>query len=41
MFHVLDYERALGDLLELDNTVNRTIAKLSALGILNETLIIV
>jgi alkaline phosphatase len=39
--HALDYDRALGDLLELDDTVNATIAKLKALGILNDTLIIV
>jgi alkaline phosphatase len=30
--HTLDYERALGDLLELDDTVKVTIAKLAALG---------
>lgn len=40
MMHVLDYDRALGDLLELDSTITATIAKLSALGILNDTLII-
>lgn len=39
--HTLDYDRALGDLLELDDTVNATIAKLTALGELNNTLIIV
>jgi alkaline phosphatase len=39
--HLLDYERALGELLELDDTVRGAIAKLKALGILNETLIIV
>jgi alkaline phosphatase len=39
--HVLDYDRALGDLLELDDTVNATIAKLKALGELENTLIIV
>lgn len=32
---------ALGELLELDNTVKGTLAKLTALGILNDTLIIV
>ena len=30
--HTLDYDRALGDLLELDDTINATIAKLTALG---------
>lgn len=39
--HTLDYDRALGDLLELDDTVTATIAKLTALGELNNTLIIV
>ncbi|KAK0728152.1 alkaline phosphatase [Lasiosphaeria miniovina] len=39
--HVLDYDRALGDLLELDDTVQATIKKLKALGILEETLIVV
>lgn len=38
--HVLDYDRALGDLLELDDTVNATIAKLRAMGELENTLII-
>ncbi|KAL6700120.1 alkaline-phosphatase-like protein [Trichoderma pleuroticola] len=39
--HVLDYDRALGDLLELDDTVRATVAKLKQLGIYEETLIIV
>lgn len=39
--HNLDYDRALGELLELDDTVRASIAKLEALGILNDTLIIV
>ncbi|KAL2071945.1 hypothetical protein VTL71DRAFT_11288 [Oculimacula yallundae] len=39
--HSLDYDRALGDLLELDDTVKATIEKLTALGELNNTLIIV
>ncbi|KAI9766180.1 MAG: hypothetical protein M1840_006747 [Geoglossum simile] len=39
--HTLDYDRALGELLELDDTVTATIAKLKALGVFNETLIIV
>jgi len=41
MMHVLDYDRALGELLELDDTIRATIAKLKALGIYEETLIIV
>ncbi|KFY11439.1 hypothetical protein V492_04457 [Pseudogymnoascus sp. VKM F-4246] len=39
--HVLDYDRALGDLLELDDTVAATIARLTELNILNNTLVIV
>lgn len=39
--HSLDYDRALGDLLELDDTVRATVEKLKALGELNNTLIIV
>ncbi|KAH7008086.1 alkaline-phosphatase-like protein [Ilyonectria destructans] len=39
--HALDYDRALGDLLELDDTVRATIDKLDKLGILDETLVIV
>lgn len=39
--HTLDYDRALGDLLELDDTVKATVAKLQQLGKLNETLILV
>lgn len=38
--HTLDYDRALGDLLELDDAVNATIAKLTTLDELNNTLII-
>lgn len=41
MFHVLDYERALGELLELDDTVRQTIQHLEKIGELDETLIIV
>lgn len=41
MMHVLDYDRALGELLELDDTVKATMAHLEALGILNDTLVIV
>ena len=39
--HALDYDRALGDLLELDDTVKATVAKLKDLRILRDTLIIV
>ncbi|CZT00914.1 probable pho-2 alkaline phosphatase [Rhynchosporium agropyri] len=39
--HTLDYDRALGDLLELDDTVKATIARITELGELNNTLIIV
>lgn len=39
--HALDYDRALGDLLELDDTVRATIEKLEELGIRDETLIVV
>ncbi|KAF5631470.1 alkaline phosphatase [Fusarium sp. NRRL 52700] len=39
--HALDYDRALGDLLELDDTVRATVEKLKKLKILDETLIIV
>lgn len=39
--HTLDYDRALGDLLELDDTVKASIAKLTQLGNLKETLVLV
>lgn len=39
--HALDYDRALGDLLELDDTITATIAKLKELGEFENTLIIV
>jgi alkaline phosphatase len=39
--HTLDYDRALGELLELDDTVTAVINQLKAKGILNDTLIIV
>ncbi|KAF9888144.1 hypothetical protein FE257_009280 [Aspergillus nanangensis] len=39
--HVLDYDRSLGELLELDDTVRATIEKLEALGELEDTLIVV
>lgn len=40
MMHVLDYDRALGELLELDATITATMRHLDQLGILNDTLII-
>lgn len=39
--HRLDYDRALGDLLELDDTIKATIAHLDSIGELDETLIVV
>lgn len=39
--HTLDYDRALGDLLELDDTVKATMAKLEQLGNKKETLVLV
>ncbi|KAJ0117172.1 hypothetical protein J7T55_003589 [Diaporthe amygdali] len=39
--HSLDYDRALGDLLELDDTVRATVEHLKALDILEDTLIVV
>ena len=39
--HTLDYDRALGELLELDDTVKATIAHLAALNSLNDTLVLV
>ena len=39
--HTLDYDRALGDLLELDDTVKATFAKLHELGNERETLVLV
>lgn len=39
--HTLDYDRSLGELLELDDTVKATIQKLEALGELEDTLIVV
>jgi alkaline phosphatase len=41
MLHVLDYDRALGELLELDDTVRATIAHLNETGQLEDTLVIV
>jgi alkaline phosphatase len=39
--HVQDVDRALGDLLELDDTIRATVAHLEKLGLLEETLILV
>lgn len=39
--HSLDYDRALGDLLELDDTVRATVDRLRDLGALDETLVLV
>ncbi|CAK3853499.1 alkaline phosphatase precursor [Lecanosticta acicola] len=41
MMHVLDYDRALGELLELDDTVKASINHLEQLKALNNTLILV
>ncbi|KAF2440800.1 alkaline phosphatase-like protein [Karstenula rhodostoma CBS 690.94] len=41
MMHVLDYDRALGELLELDDTIKATVNKLNKTGCLEETLILV
>ncbi|CAH0053387.1 unnamed protein product [Clonostachys solani] len=39
--HALDYDRALGDLLELDQAVRATTDKLKELGILEDTLVLI
>lgn len=39
--HVLDYDRALGELLELDDTIRATIAHLKKIGEYENTLIVV
>lgn len=39
--HVLDYDRALGELLELDDTIKAAVARLTELDVLKETLIVV
>ncbi|KAK8047012.1 alkaline phosphatase [Apiospora saccharicola] len=39
--HTLDYDRALGDLLELDDTVRATVEHLKSIGELESTLILV
>ena len=41
MMHALDYDRALGDLLELDDTVKAAIEFLEGTGQLNDTLVLV
>lgn len=41
MMHVLDYDRALTELLELDDTIKATVAYLQSIGELNNTQIIV
>ncbi|KIW18028.1 hypothetical protein PV08_02315 [Exophiala spinifera] len=39
--HTLDYDRALGELLELDDTIKATFAYLESIGELNDTLVLV
>jgi alkaline phosphatase len=41
MMHVLDYDRALGELLELDDTIKATLKHLEDIGELDDTLVIV
>lgn len=41
MMHVLDYDRALGELLELDDTIKHSIEHLKELDVLKDTLIVV
>ncbi|KAG2018205.1 alkaline phosphatase [Coprinopsis cinerea AmutBmut pab1-1] len=41
MMHALDYDRALGELLELDDTIRASIAHLKKIGQLKDTLIVV
>ncbi|KAF9449515.1 alkaline phosphatase [Macrolepiota fuliginosa MF-IS2] len=41
MMHVLDYDRALGELLELDDTISATMDHLKKIGELDNTLIVV
>ncbi|KAK4505349.1 hypothetical protein PRZ48_003312 [Zasmidium cellare] len=41
MMHVLDYDRALGELLELDDTIKHSIEHLKELDVFKETLILV
>lgn len=39
--HALDYDRALGELLELDDTIKATLAYLEEIGELDDTLVVV
>jgi alkaline phosphatase len=39
--HTLDYDRSLGELLELDDTVKATVKRLEELGVLEDTLVLV
>ncbi|EXJ91971.1 hypothetical protein A1O3_00521 [Capronia epimyces CBS 606.96] len=39
--HTLDYDRALGELLELDDTIKATLQYLEAIGELNDTLVLI
>ncbi|KAF9048662.1 alkaline phosphatase [Panaeolus papilionaceus] len=41
MMHVLDYDRALGELLELDDTIRASIAHLKKIGEYEDTLIVI
>lgn len=41
MMHALDYDRALGELLELDDTIKATLAQLKKLRLDKETLVLV
>ena len=41
MMHALDYDRALGELLELDDTISASIKHLEEIGELENTLIVV
>ncbi|KXN84738.1 hypothetical protein AN958_12165 [Leucoagaricus sp. SymC.cos] len=41
MTHALDYDRALGELLELDDTIRATVEHLEKIGELDDTLIVV
>lgn len=39
--HALDYPRALGELMELDQTIKATLEHLAKIGELEDTLIVV
>ena len=41
MMHVLDYQRALGELLELDDTIRASIEHLKKIGEYDDTLIVI